>query len=336
MRTSRHGIPTGSWRWAGRVASRVDPADTIGGFRVLTDYLQAHRVPAGRPGSRVTVFDTSFKGTVQELLAATYPETTFTGRYAFLGESPYDPHPGSKKGYELHLSAAESRQGRPFYDLPAGESKTFAHEVALNSIEELLDGPMSSPVRIGAQGPEQTGQRHHPLLLEGLSRGRVSRRLQALDVREGVKVANLLAVVDLAEDVASVRDAGGDYRGWLDEWSRRYRTELRAWIRGGSTNARLAEFLDSFVHRTDKQQVEALQKALDRAQVPEREGVQVWSAYDQCGSDGDKQVFVENVLNAARVGGGGDGRRSDDGTEIAMSVSADYAAFMAWLENALS
>ncbi|WP_371402460.1 hypothetical protein OHA10_31755 [Kribbella sp. NBC_00662] len=160
-----------------RVAPRVDPADTVGGFRQLTDYLQANRVPVGRPGSRATVFDTSFKGTVQELLSAVYPETTFTGRYAFLGESPHDPHPGSKKGYEVHLSAAETRQGRPLYELPADES----------------------------------------MLLEGLSRGRVSPRLRDLRVREGVKVVNLMAVADLARDVAGLRDAGGNYRSWLDD-----------------------------------------------------------------------------------------------------------------------
>ncbi|GAA3115381.1 hypothetical protein JOF29_003843 [Kribbella aluminosa] len=31
-----------------RVASRVDPADTVGGFRLLSDYLQMRRVPVGR------------------------------------------------------------------------------------------------------------------------------------------------------------------------------------------------------------------------------------------------------------------------------------------------
>ncbi|TDW22270.1 ABC transporter permease [Kribbella kalugense] len=292
-----------------RVAPRVDPADTIGGFRVLTDYLQANQVPAGRPGSRVSVFDTSFKGTVQELLAAAYPETTFTGRYAFLGESPDDPHPGSKKGYEVHLAGTESRQGRPLYVLPADESKTFAHQLALNSIEELLDGPMSSPVRIGARGPEQSGQRHHPMLLEGLSRGRVSPRLRDLRVREGVKVVNLMAVADLARDVAVLRDAGGNYRSWLDDWSTRFRSEIRAWIGDRSTDPRLAEFLDSFVHRSDKQQADALQKTLDRGHVPERDREAIWAAYERCGSDGDKRVFVDNVFNSMRISGGGNGQR---------------------------
>lgn len=292
-----------------RVAPRVDPADTVGGFRQLTDYLQANRVPVGRPGSRVTVFDTSFKGTVQELLSAVYPETVFTGRYAFLGESPYDPHPGSKKGYEVHLSASEARQGRPFYELPADESKTFAHQLALNSIEELLDGPMSSPVRIGARGPEQSGQHRHPMLLEGLSRGRVSPRLRDLRVREGVKVVNLMAVADLARDVAGLRDAGGNYRSWLDDWATRFRSEIRAWIGDRSPDPRLAEFLDSFVHRSDKQQADALQKTLDRGKVPERDREAIWRAYERCGNDSDKRVFVDNVFNSMRIGGGGDGWR---------------------------
>jgi hypothetical protein len=222
------------------MASRVDPADTIGGFRVLSDYLQAHQVPVGRPASRVTVF-------------------------------------------------------------------------AVISIEELLDGPMTSPVRIGADGPEQTGQRHHPNLLDGLSRGPVSPRLQQLQVREGVKVMNLLAVADLAQDVAELRDAGGDYRPWLDDGARSYRAQIRGWITGGPTDPRLAEFLDSFVHRADKQHAELLQKTLDRAEVPEQDRTAVWATYDGCKSDGDRQVFVENVVNSTRVGGGGDGRRDQAG-----------------------
>jgi hypothetical protein len=173
----------------------------------------------------------------------------------------------------------------------------------------LLDGPMSSPVRIGSVGPEQTSQRHHPVLLDGLSRGRISPRLRQLPVREGVKVMNLHAVADLAGDVARVRDAGGNYRGWLDDSAQRYRMEIRAWISGGSTDPRLAEFLDSFVHRADKMQADLLQKTLDRAQVPEAARESIWTAYEQCGSDGDKKVFVENVLNSTRAGGGSDGRR---------------------------
>jgi hypothetical protein len=292
-----------------RVASRVDPADTVGAFRVLSDYLQAREVPVGRPGSRVTLFDTSFKGTVQELLAAVYPETAFRGRYAFFGESPHDPHPGSKTGYEVHLTAAESRQGRPFFVLPSDESLTFAHQLAINSVEELMDGPMTTPVRIGPFGADQRGQHNAPDLLVGLSRGRVSPRLRSLRVREGVKVVNLIAVADRARVSAALRDTGADYRASLEDGAARYRGEVRAWINGSEIDPRLAEFLDSFVHRADKQQVELLDRALSRAEVPDLEAAAIWAAYDRC-ADGDKQVFVQNVLDSSQAGGGRRGQRA--------------------------
>ncbi|MEV6288659.1 hypothetical protein [Kribbella sp. NPDC051770] len=292
-----------------RVAPRVDPGDTVAGFRVLTEYLHAGRVPVDRPGSRVTVFDTSFKGTVQELLSAVYPETTFNGRYAFFGESPYDPHPGSKRGYEVHLSADETRQGRPFYELPADESKTFAHQLGINAVEELLDGPMATSIRIADGRPEQTGQRHRPEMLVGLSRGRISDRLRSLPVREGVKVVNLYAVADRARHAAVLRDTGKDYRTGLEHGAARFRQEIRAWIGGEAVEPRLKEFLDGFVHRADKQEAEALGQALDRSRVPEARAAAIWAAYDRC-ADGDKAVFVQNVLNAEQTGGGSDGRRT--------------------------
>lgn len=295
-------------------APRVRAEDTVGGLRVLTDYLRDRQVPVGRPGSRVALVDTSFKGSVQELLAAVYPETEFTGRYAFYGESPDDPHPGSKKGYEVHLAASETQQGRALDVLPADESKTFAHRMAVHSVEKLLNGPMSSPERIGVHGPQQTGQRHDPELLKGLSRARLSPRLREPRVREGVKVMNLRAVADLARHVAVLRDAGGNYRPWLDDWAQRYRSEVRAWISDRPTDPRLAEFLDSFVYRADNQHVEALQKTLDRGQVPERDRDAIWTAYERCGSEADKQVFVDNLFNSMRRGGGGDGRRRGPGS----------------------
>jgi hypothetical protein len=265
----------------------------------------------------VTLFDTSFKGTVQELLTAAYPETRFNGRYAFLGESPHDPHPGSKQGYEVHLSAAETRGGLPLKVLPADESKTFGHQLAINSIEEQLNGPMSSAVRIGADGPEQTGQRNEPGLTTGLSEGRISPRLRDPVVREGVKAINLVAVMDCASQAAAVRDSGRNYRSWLESGSGRYRSEIRAWIGGSGTDPRLKEFLDSFVHRGDKHHVELLQRTLAKAKISADDRAQVWAAYDRCGSDDDKRVFVQNVLNSApgvqgsaQPGGGSDGRHA--------------------------
>jgi hypothetical protein len=291
-----------------RVASRVDPADIHAGFDALTQYLRSRQVPVGLEGSRVTVLDTSFKGTVQELLAAAYPQTTFQGRYAFFAESPLDPHPGSKRGYEVHLRAGETPQARPFYALPADESKTFAHVLGINAVEELLDGPMSSPVRIAVSGPEQTGQRNLPDQLLGLSRGRISPRLRRLPVREGVKTVNLLAVADRAAHAAAVRDAGGDYRAGLESGARRFRTALRAWIGGAETDPGLKELLDSFVRRSDLRHAEQLGRGLERARLPDRDVTALWVAYDRCANDDDKRVFVQNALNAIQTGGGTDGR----------------------------
>ncbi|GAA1519264.1 hypothetical protein [Kribbella lupini] len=297
-----------------RVAPRVDPADTVAGFRVLTEYLRSRGVPVGVPGSGVTVLDTSFKGTVQELLAAVYPETTFQGRYAFLAELPDDPHPGSKRGYEVHLRAGETRQGRPFYELPADESRTFAHVLGINAVEELLDGPRTSPVKIGRHGPVQTAQRKRPDLLLGLSRGRISTRLRSLPVREGVKVVNLWAVSDRARNAATVRESGGDHRAGLEADVHRFRSELRAWISGGSTDPGLREMLDAFVHRSDFRHAEQLGRALDRARWPEQRTAAIWAGYDHCASDDDKRVFVQNVLNGIQTGGGTDGRGPRRGT----------------------
>jgi hypothetical protein len=291
-----------------RVASRVDPADTVGGLRVLTDYLHAHQVPAGRADSRITLVDTSFKGTAQELMAAIYPETTFTGRYAFHGASPHDPHPGSKKGYEVHLRADQTRGGLPLNVLPADRSMTFAHQVAIGTIEETLNGPMTSPARIRASGPEQTVQRNETEALLGLDHGRISPRLRDPRVREGVKVAMLLAVADCARDSAVLRDRGRDYRRPLEQGALQYRTDVRSWIDRSGPDARLTEFLDSFVRHTDKGHAAALQRALMRVLRP-ADSDAIWASYGRCRSDDDKRVFVENVLSALHSTGGGDGQQ---------------------------
>ncbi len=136
-------------------AKKVDSADTVGAVGALTDYLHNHGVPVGMPLSRVTLVDTNYKGTVQELLTAVYPTTTFNGRYAFFAESPHDPHPGSKKGYALHLNKSESDGGIPIDALPDDVARTFAHQDAIGSIEETLHGPLSSPKRIKAGLPAQ-------------------------------------------------------------------------------------------------------------------------------------------------------------------------------------
>ncbi|WP_149826082.1 hypothetical protein [Streptomyces tailanensis] len=107
---------------------KVDPADVDGSYQHLTHYLRASGVPMGLPGSSVTVVDTSFKGTVQELMSAAYPQTEIQGRYAFLALSPDDPHPEAKQGYVLHQEPDAVWQGLPQPYLPEQRSQTFGNQ----------------------------------------------------------------------------------------------------------------------------------------------------------------------------------------------------------------
>jgi hypothetical protein len=136
------------FRAAGR---KVDPETVDGARQRLTEYLQTCGIPVGDPDSEVALVDTSYKGTVQELLTATYPKTSFQGRYAFFGASPHDTHADTKKGYALHLDAGHSEGGRPVSELPADERLTLSHQDAIGAIEETLHGPWTS--RDGSDRP---------------------------------------------------------------------------------------------------------------------------------------------------------------------------------------
>ena len=84
-----------------RLGSAPDAARP-GAYRQLSRYLHSCGVPAGRDEGAIALVDTSYKGTGQEMLAAAYPTTRFTGHYAFFGAHPDDPHPGTKTGHALH------------------------------------------------------------------------------------------------------------------------------------------------------------------------------------------------------------------------------------------
>ncbi|WP_308252410.1 methyltransferase domain-containing protein, partial [Pseudonocardia sp. KRD291] len=57
--------------------------------------------------------DNSFKGTIQELLTAAYPNTAFAGRYSLRATHPADPHPETKVGYAFHQPARPRWRGAP-------------------------------------------------------------------------------------------------------------------------------------------------------------------------------------------------------------------------------
>jgi hypothetical protein len=131
----------------------INPDHVNGARRYLADYLQRNGIPVGVPGSSVVVVDTSFKGTVQELLAAAFPQTAFSGCYVFFGQAQSDPHPGTKRGYAAHRG--EASNGQPLQSLPDDPALTFSYIGAIEVVEYTLNGPLESPLRIGPDGPVQ-------------------------------------------------------------------------------------------------------------------------------------------------------------------------------------
>ncbi|GKQ36565.1 ABC transporter permease [Streptomyces sp. A012304] len=258
--------------------NRVHPDDVPGAYRQLTAYLRGVDVPVGRPNSAVTVVDSSFKGTVQELLAATYPQTDFEGRYAFFGAAPDDSRAHRKHGYVVHLPAEQTGEGRgfPFDDLHPDPARTFASKEPINAIEDTLHGPMDTPLRITFGRPVQLPQRDDTEYLNGFNPILVPHRFRTPLTREAVKAAALLAVKDAAVEAAANRTRPG----WLDglrQQRERFTFEMRQWVeRSPQVDPSLKTVLDSFARRVDHPVVSRLQHHLTVEGVSERDAAHLW------------------------------------------------------------
>jgi hypothetical protein len=274
-------------------AGKVDPADTVGAYRQLTDYLHRQGTLAGEPGSHVTLVDTSYKGTVQEILAGVYPDTTFTGRYAFFASSPSDPHPGSKTGYVMHLEGAAANDGRPVQEMPRDSSLTFSNQDALAAIEETLHGPMSSPKRISGTVPDQTAARDDLAPLDGFNPRVVSPRFTDAAVRDAVMRAALGAVANRARGVIA---GDNDAQNELVRSATQFRDQVRAWVTGGGTDARLGEYLDAFVRRTDKRAASQLGDVIRSAELGSQQADEAWEAFGECATAAGKDDFVARFM----------------------------------------
>ncbi|WP_155981800.1 hypothetical protein [Nocardia sp. BMG111209] len=221
---------------------KVEVDDIPGSRAQLTNYLEGRGVPVADPGSRILLIDTSFNGTVQELLSAEYPDVHFEGHYLFHAESPDDPHPGTKTGHLLHISADGSRPADVF-------ASTFSHKDAVLAVEHMLRGPLSKAVRFDADGlPEQrpeapiTGLDHRALAPE--YRDEAVRRA-ALDIAQ-------VAVAQHAERFAD-RVSGPPRPPGLPSAAARTAEQVRSWREGRDTvDPTLRTVLDSFVRRSDR------------------------------------------------------------------------------------
>lgn len=263
-------------------AAWVDPAAVSGARRNLTDYLQRSGVPVGEPGSSVVLVDTSFKGTVQELLAGIYPQTSFTGCYAFYGASPDDPHPGSKKGYAVHLEGDRSNGGRPLTALPDDPALTFGYVDAIGVVEYTLNGPLESPERISAQGPVQAWLRNDLNVLWGLNPIRVAEPYHHPVVREAAKAAMQLAVDERSHDLAAALHAGALTPAALNTQVDRLRQQIRSWDRRDpSTDPAFGQVMDAFVAHPDKWAIERLRADLQDRHLSVAAQTDIWRQFDR-------------------------------------------------------
>ena len=266
----------------------VSDADVAGSYQRLTRYLRESGVPVGVPGSNVTLVDSCLKGTVQELLAASYPQTTFTGRYMFYDGIASDPHPGSKFGYALHR---DDGIGGGMSELPKDPALTFGSLQAIRTIENSLQGPLSSPKKLTDQGPEQRRLMDEPDRTWGCNPILIDPPYTNPAVREATKVAALRAVLDVAADV---RDGAP-----LDTPAvqQQFTMQVRAWLThdNAALDPELKVMLDSFVHRDDHRMVRQLDGLLESSgQTPEI-SQQVWQSFDVAGTLQEKKAVVENV-----------------------------------------
>lgn len=275
-----------------RLRKKVADDDVPGAFDRLTDYLDAAGVPVLREAG-ISLVDTSYKGTVQELLTAAYPDPTFRGHYAFHGQSPDDPHPDAKKGYLVDLGP-EDGAGRPLVDLPDDVVLTFAHQDAIGLIEETLHGTMSSPRGIGESGPTQQPQRFEPDPLSGINPVKVAGPFTDPAVREGAKAVALRAVVDVADEVAARRDADGEWRAELAAAAERGQAQVRAWVAQDQTaDPRMREVMDSLVRRGDKHAVKMVEDSVRDLGVAERH--RVWTEFAALQSIHERVEFAERL-----------------------------------------
>lgn len=284
-----------------RVRTRVHPSEVEGAAQALTDYLDDAAVPITIAGSSVTLVDNSFKGTIQELLTAAYPDTTFTGRYAAHATHPADPHPDSKTGYAFHQPAGARWRGIPEAQLPTEPELTFGAADALAVIEDTLNGPDSSPRTITGGRPVQHSLLGDPEPLRGLNPALVAPDWHDPAVRAAIKTAALLAVADTATGAAPTLAGapGPALRAHRVAVQQDFSTQTRAWIQHDRLlDPALGELLDSFVLRADHAQLAALHDTLAQTGVTETAAAPIWERLARSTGLEETAALVDDTIAA--------------------------------------
>lgn len=276
------------------ISKSVAPQDIDGAYQRLTRYLRGAGVPVGIEGSHVTLVDTGLKGTVQELMAASYPQTQFTGRMMFYKGMSSDPHPGTKKGYTLDLDRGD---GGGFRELPDDPALTWASIPAIRTIENSLQGPLNSPKRITADGPVQSRLTDVPDRTWGCNPILIDEPYKDPAVREACKVVALRAVLDATTEV---RDGPP-----IDPVAAQqaFTAQVRAWLtRAPEVDPELKVVMDSFVHRDDHKMVRQLDAMIEKSGLTPQAAQQVWESFEVASTMQDKKGVVERVHSLGAVG----------------------------------
>ncbi|MFF3208402.1 hypothetical protein [Streptomyces sp. NPDC002962] len=232
---------------------RDEPSDSWGD---LVRYAEDSNLYFDRSGLQFAVVDTGFKGSVQEMLTAAYPDLVFHGHYLFFCAADDDRHADRKQGYALHLGQPNALNGRAirdrFVDDPA---LTFAHHDAIVAIEDLMRGPdISSRVTNGGR-LHLDSLRKQDDSLAGISPARVSRQYADPYVRQAVLAAVSTTVAVHARDIRRARaEAPDTWYADLTDRAAALRPQLHEWLAARPADPALAELLDSFVRRSDKDQ----------------------------------------------------------------------------------
>ncbi|MGI5271744.1 hypothetical protein ACQEUU_21510 [Nonomuraea sp. CA-218870] len=266
--------------------AEFDPAVIEGAARRLSRYLLEQDIPIKSARAVITIVDTGYRGSVQEMLAAIHPLRSFRGRLAFYGESANDPHPGSKMGYVMQYS--KEKNPEPFAD----DIQYFT----MYFVESTLHGRFTSPPLLDETGPVQRLQRFEPDPLSGLNPVRVSERFRDPVTREIAQDVGLTALRHYAERIALMMERDEDWRGELDRGIERYRSQVRSWVLGLGPDPRFAEVADAFVMRDDAQVIRMLAEAVERAQLPPAEATALWRAFDRLPSVEAKREFYERFV----------------------------------------
>ncbi|MGW4094789.1 hypothetical protein [Nocardia sp. NPDC004750] len=240
----------------------ADSGDSRGAWHRLTAYFLANGVPIGAPGSVVHLVDTGLKGSIQEMLAAAYPQTTFVGHLAFHAAATADPHPGSKRGYVLHLDGPNENDGDAIRGpLPTDRRLTFLHRTAILAVERLVQGSHCSPAGFGPdRRPRVPRARYDPHPLAHIDPSLIRAPYDDPRLREGLRSILSLAVARVASTFAdratAASDPGESVRNsaWyadLVRGSNEFVHQIRAWIgHEQDCDPRLRTLLDALVPRT--------------------------------------------------------------------------------------